>query len=187
MSEKLTKKCQWCNKEFKKPYNVSRNGFEKRKFCSQKCKYQYMSDSLEIRKKHKVSLLKRYTSGEKLGFQKKNRLWDNPNSIKTQLKKGRKALKGEESPSWKGGKYISNGYIYIKNWKHPFTTKGHYIAEHRLVMEKYLGRYLERWELIHHKNGRRDDNRIENLEIVINTKHYGHIQCPFCHKEFLIK
>lgn len=66
---------------------------------------------------------------------------------------------------WKGGKTKRNGYILIKSHGHPYGNSRHYVFEHRLVMEKYLNRYLDSGEVVHHKNGIKDDNRIENLEL----------------------
>jgi hypothetical protein len=70
---------------------------------------------------------------------------------------------GERSPSWKGGKVMSSGYIYIKSHTHPFRSKNNYVFEHRLVVEKQIGRYLEPKEKTHHINGIKNDNRPKNL------------------------
>lgn len=89
--------------------------------------------------------------------------------------------KGEEAAHWKGGKFqIPQGYIYIYQPDHLYTTKRRYVMEHRLVMEKHLGRYLKPNELVHHKNGIKDDNRLENLELLTKGTHVSkHMQDIF--------
>jgi len=78
--------------------------------------------------------------------------------------------KGENNPVWKGGQYhLASGYIRVKvDQKHQMysmTDCNGYVLEHRLVMAEHLGRPLKSHEHVHHRNGVRDDNRIENLEL----------------------
>lgn len=65
-----------------------------------------------------------------------------------------------------GATITCNGYIVIKVHGHPLADKRCFVYEHRLVMEKMVGRHLRQGENVHHKNGIKTDNRPENLELL---------------------
>lgn len=76
------------------------------------------------------------------------------------------AYKAGGNPKWRGGIRISGiDYIEIFSPDHPLKNKAGYVREHRLVMEKHLGRYLLPTEFIDHINMNAQDNRIENLRL----------------------
>lgn len=64
------------------------------------------------------------------------------------------------------GKRNMKGYIYLHLPDHPKANSDGYVAEHRIIIEKSVGRYLERSEVVHHINRIKNDNRLENLRLL---------------------
>jgi hypothetical protein len=113
--------------------------------------------------------------------------WMPPSRLKRGLKNGllycswdcrRQHYQGSEHHTFKGRYKNSFGYIIIRGelvpeaFKSMLTVSDH-VREHRLVMAQHLGRPLEEWEVVHHKNHIKDDNRLENLELHGTHEHMG--------------
>ncbi len=83
---------------------------------------------------------------------------------------------GADHRNWKGGRFKQkNGYIFVKAYGHPrATNKGGYVFEHILVWEQAHKRSVPEGHVIHHLNGIKDDNRIDNLLCLPKKKHAPH-------------
>lgn len=108
-----------------------------------------------------------WCSTRKLIKQKRNK--------ETVSKMGESRL-GSLNWNWQGGRYVTkSGYVWT--WIHPddffapMASRHNFVLEHRLIMAKSLGRCLQFWEWVHHKNGVKDDNSIENLELTTRNSH----------------
>jgi hypothetical protein len=144
--------CKICGKSFYTWISETKRG--RGKFCSQKCFRK--TPQYGFQKGH--SFIK---GGEKGWFKKGQ----------TSFNKGKhpEYMQGKNHHNWKGGRFKNKrGYVLIKKPNHPFANNHGYVSEHRFVMEKYIGRYLNSQEVVHHINKIKDDNRIENLKLFAN-------------------
>ena len=85
--------------------------------------------------------------------------------------------RGNKSPTWRGGcKKTKQGYIHIwlsrDDFFYPMANSRGYVPEHRLIVAQALGRCLQKWEIVHHKNGVKADNRYpDNLFLTMTQYH----------------
>ncbi len=82
----------------------------------------------------------------------------------------------EKNPAWKGGIHYDHGYRLLRFPEHPFSNSAGYVREHRLVMEKHLGRYLLPTEVVHHKDENPLNNELSNLELYRNNAEHLRVE-----------
>lgn len=143
------KSCILCSEKFSRPYKYSKKQWEEAKFCSLSCRAKFFA--LERIKNPKyLEFLRNLALGRK-------------QTEETKIKRGI-YKKGEESYNWKGGINLDKSNGYLRNNLNKKRV-------HRIIMEEFLGRQLYKEEQIHHINGNKLDNRIENLMLVSNSEH----------------
>ena len=82
--------------------------------------------------------------------------------------------RGANHPNYKGGQVIAKGYFWILNHDHPRCTPRGYVKRAWLVMEEKLGRYLKPGEIVHHIDGDKLNDDLENLMVTDRRRHARH-------------
>lgn len=181
-------KCNQCGKTFSVKYPS-----KKRPFCSKACSMQYRWNKTE----RNVKVFVCETCGKEFTVKASDHRLKEGNTIKycskecmgVGMRKG--ILKtceicGKEfyttrarfcsqfcareyrKRNYQHKSYMENGYVC--EFQNGYNKKGN-VKQHRRIMEEFLGRKLEPDEVVHHKNGIKTDNRIENLEVMIKGEH----------------
>lgn len=148
---------------------------ERAKYCSLKCKNKGLTGRKYIRRKAKSGIVLICKTCRKEFYRAPSELVKGKSNYCCFAcrKKGNynPYRKGKEAPNWKGGRSNIGGYIYIYAPDHPRANCQNQVAEHRLVMEKVIGRYLLSSEKVHHINGIKADNQPKNLRLVSPFNH----------------
>lgn len=88
-------------------------------------------------------------------------------------------VRGSRHHRWNPGRMLTeHGYVKVRVGKsHPLADPNGYAYEHHLVICSAIGRLLRPGEVVHHKNGDKTDNRLENLELVTRAEHNAIHNC----------
>lgn len=97
-------------------------------------------------------------------------------AVRNAVTKGRTNVpRGERHYRWCNGRKYAMGYVLVKVENHPRSDATNYVREHILVMGKHLGRDVMREEVVHHIDGNKANNTIENLMLFKNqAEHVRH-------------
>lgn len=98
------------------------------------------------------------------------------NKILTKNGKATRIKKGSSCHNYKGKTHTisrpgGRRYILVHMPLHPYSDAKGYIREHRLVAEDIVGRYIYKYEVVHHIDGNTENNDINNLEVMTKKEH----------------
>lgn len=146
--------CKFCKKEF--------SGKKGQKFCSRSCAARVTRTIIRPKDFNRIKSL--YDHGQKI-----SNIASEFNVSEETIRKLLHKLETKIRP--KGTKYQegarkedSRGYILIKK-------ANKWVLEHRFVMSEFIGREIKNNEHVHHKDGNRKNNNVDNLEIITRTQH----------------
>lgn len=163
--------CEKCGKVF----TVREKELQHRtpKYCSQACNDSVKSGRILGTKKAKIA--KKVCENCRYFFQPRTE--QQKYCCRECLYEGKR---GVLSPNWQGGRHVNTeGYVLVYLPQHPGSDTSGYVKEHRLVMEKHLGRFLQQGETVHHKRpDSKQDNSLENLQL--RRGQHGSGQCFEC-------
>lgn len=189
--------CKNCNEEFDKMY-VGK--YASGNFCSIRCATSFSSKFVNNEElKHGVCI----DCGKGILIKKRASLKSCTCDVCHKIRNRKKSIKSYHKCNHNKGKkiksnVISNGdYNLIITNDHPNSYDHGYVLEHRAVMENHLGRLLNKDEVVHHINGNKKDNRIDNLQVMTKSEHTSYhsklsgksmveLKCPECKKIFII-
>ena len=181
--------CKWCSEEF--PHPCTRTKSTRTLFCNPRCRWKYV-----FFEKHGLQQFPDFLPSSSFSMDNDGMIWFSTDKSPPSLcvvtfcdqcertfpilpgdlrkKKGKSFCSSKcFKDSAKRENKPHNGYILVSRPEHPNAYDDGYVFEHRLIMEDYIGRYLLSNENVHHINGVRNDNRLENLELWVKPQPSG--------------
>lgn len=141
--EGTTKQCQFCGIDFETPNWIKKG---RGKYCGRECQDAARANSITVKCEQCGKDFVSWPSRIKIG-------------------RGRYCSRGCHATAHRTGYINKHGYVGR-------SINGKEKLDHRLVMEEHLGRELGQGEVVHHKNGIKDDNDISNLKLMSKSEHY---------------